>query len=98
MDTKTTESTIYDNVNHPKHYTTNNPTIKVNCPCCGETIVVSIECIDAIRNMPSWKGCAIKYLWREGLKFDASLTDKEKEIEDLNKAIWYINDKIKQLK
>lgn len=86
-----------DNVNHPPHYTINTPKIKVKCDC-GKIIDVSIECIDVIRNMPSWKGNAIKYLWREGLKQDGCLTDIQKEIEDLEKAIWYIKDKIKQLK
>ena len=47
--------------------------------------------------MPTWKGSAIKYLWREGLKKDASLSDKEKEIEDCKKAIWYINEHIEKL-
>ena len=72
-----------DNVNHPKHYTS-HPS--------------RVECIDITRYYPFAVGCAIKYLWRAGLKSDASLSDKEKEIEDLNKAIWYINDRIKQLK
>lgn len=72
-----------DNVNHPKHYTS-HPS--------------GVECIDITRYYPFAVGCAIKYLWRAGLKSDASLSDKEKEIEDLNKAIWYINDRIKQLK
>lgn len=35
---------------------------------------------------------AIKYLWRAGLKYS------DNEIQDLEKAIWYIQDKIKQLK
>ncbi len=35
---------------------------------------------------------AIKYLWRAGLK------DSDNEIQDLEKAMWYINDKIEQLK
>lgn len=86
-----------DNVNHPPHYTTNSPIIKIKC-ACGTIISKPIECIDVIRNMPAWKGNAIKYLWRAGLKKDASLSDTEKEIEDLNKAIWYIEDRIKQLK
>ena len=42
-------------------------------------------------------GNAIKYIRRAGDKQDASLTDNQKEIEDLKKAIWYINDRIKQL-
>ena len=48
--------------------------------------------------MPSWKGNAIKYLWRAGLKSDADLSETEKTIEDLEKAIWYIKDKIKMIK
>ena len=72
-----------DNVNHPKDYTS-HPS--------------GVECIDITRYYPFAIGCAIKYLWRVGLKSDASLSDKEKEIEDLNKAIWYIKDRIKQSK
>ena len=84
-------------VDHPTYYNTNNPTLRVKCKC-GEVIEVSIECIDVIRDMPTWKGNTIKYLWREGLKKDASLSAKEKEIEDCEKAIWYIQDHINQLK
>lgn len=72
----------YDNVNHPKHYNS-HPS--------------GVECIDIVRHHDFSIGNAIKYLWRAGLKNDTSLTKKEKEIEDLNKAIFYINDKIKQL-
>lgn len=86
-----------DNVNHPKHYITNVPIIKITCEC-GKVLEIPVECIDVIRNMPAWKGSAIKYLWREGLKTEEGMTDKEKEIEDLNKAIWYIKDRINQLK
>lgn len=86
----------HNNVNHPSHYNTNNPTIRVKCKC-GEILEVPVECIDVIRDMPTWKGSAIKYLWREGLKKDASLSDKEKEIEDCKKAIWYINEHIEKL-
>ncbi len=86
-----------DAVNHPSHYTTNTPIIRVKCEC-GKVIEVPIECIDVIRNMPSWKGNAIKYLWREGLKEDAELDIKQKTIQDLLKAVWYIKDRIKQLK
>lgn len=75
--------TSHDNVNHPSHYTS-HPS--------------GIECIEITRHYCFDIGNAIKYLWRAGLKKDASLEDKEKEIEDLNKAIWYIKDRIKQLK
>ena len=78
-----TQNYVEDNVNHPKHYTS-HPS--------------GIECIEITRHYCFSVGNAIKYLWRAGLKKDASLEDKQKEIEDLNKAIWYINDRIKQLK
>jgi len=87
-----------DNVNHPSHYTTNLPIKTITCPHCGKKVEVPIECIDVTRNMPFWKGNSIKYQWRTGLKKDASLSDVEKEIEDLEKSIWYIKDRIKQLK
>lgn len=71
-----------DSVNHPSHYTS-HPS--------------GIECIEITRHYCFSIGNAIKYLWRAGLKKEMGLEDKEKEIEDLRKAIWYINDRIKQL-
>lgn len=71
-----------DMVNSPKHYNS-HPS--------------GIECIEIARHYCFSIGNAIKYLWRAGLKKDVSLGDKQKEIEDLKKAIWYINDRIKQL-
>lgn len=85
-----------DSVNHPKHYNTDNPKIRVKCRC-GEILEVPIECIDVIRDMPSWKGNAIKYLWRGGLKKEATLSLTQKTIEDLEKAVWYIQDEINTL-
>lgn len=86
-----------NNVNHPAHYNTNCPIVKVKCSC-EEIIELPLECIDVIRDMPSWKGNAVKYLWRCGLKKEEGMSDVEKEIEDLNKAIWYIKDRIQFLK
>lgn len=57
-----------------------------------------VECIDITRHYCFSIGNAIKYLWRAGLKTEEGLQDREKEIEDLRKAIWYINDRIEQLK
>lgn len=71
-----------ENVNHPQHYN-QHPS--------------GVECIDIARHYPFAIGNAIKYLWRAGLKKDAALEDVEKEIEDLKKAVWYINDRINQL-
>lgn len=71
-----------DKVNNPKHYTS-HPS--------------GIECIEITRHYDYCIGNAIKYLWRAGLKTEQGMQDKEKEIEDLRKAIWYINDKIENL-
>lgn len=51
-----------------------------------------VECIEITKHHDFCIGNAIKYLWRAGLK------DSSKEIEDLEKAIWYINKKIESLK
>ena len=71
-----------DNVNHPEWYTS-HPS--------------GVECIEITRHHCFTIGNAIKYLWRAGLKKDSSLEGNAKEVEDLKKAIWYINDRIKQL-
>jgi hypothetical protein len=73
-----------DMVNHPPHYTW----LKEKC---------GIEAIDITRHLDFDLGNAIKYILRAGHKSDAALDDKAKTIEDLKKAIWYINDKIKML-
>lgn len=57
-----------------------------------------IEAIEIIRHYTFTVGSAVKYLWRAGLKKDEGLEDKEKEIQDLEKAKWYIDDRIKQLR
>ena len=50
-----------------------------------------IECIEITRHHDFAIGNAIKYLWRAGLK------DSDNEVQDLEKAAWYIQDKISQL-
>lgn len=50
-----------------------------------------IECIQITRWRNFNIGNAIKYLWRNGLK------ENNSNIQDLKKAIWYINDEIKRL-
>ncbi len=76
--------TLKDNVNHPSHYTWLKD-------LCG------IEVIDITRHMDFNLGNSIKYILRSGHKKEEGYTDKEKTIEDLKKAIWYINDEIKLL-
>lgn len=72
-----------DMVNHPPHYTS-HPS--------------GVEAITITRHYDFTIGNAIKYLWRAGLKKDQTKKDATKEIEDLEKAIFYINDKINQLR
>lgn len=45
-----------------------------------------VECIDVVEHMPFNRGTAIKYLWRAGQKDD--------EVQDLEKARWYIDREI----
>ena len=78
---KDTKTTVLENdmVNSPNHYVSTSS---------------DIECIDAIRASMTLeafrgycKGAALKYLWR--------YEHKGKQIEDLDKAIWFI-DKLKE--
>lgn len=84
-----------DMVNHPLHYTS-DPS--------------GVECIQITRHRNFNIGNAIKYLWRAGLKLEEAATPIEgvpylaarkvshaKQIEDLQKAIFYINDEIGRL-
>ena len=71
-----------DNVNHPAHYNS-HPS--------------GIECIEIARHHNFNIGNTIKYLWRAGLKSEEGMEDTDKQVEDLNKAIWYIQDEIKRI-
>ena len=70
-------------VNHPVHY---------NADPSG------VECIQIIRHRNHNIGAAIKYLWRAGLKVLGTKSAREAEIQDLEKAVWYIQDEIARLK
>lgn len=72
-------------VDHPSHYTW----LKNKC---------GIEVIDITRHLDFDLGNAIKYILRAGHKSEEGLNDAEKTIEDLQKAIWYLNDEIKLIK
>jgi len=63
----------------------------VNHPPHYASAVPGIECIEVTRHFNFNRGNAIKYIWRAGSK------DKQKEIEDLRKAMWYIEDEIKRI-
>ena len=44
------------------------------------------------------RGSAVKYILRAGLKEEEGYTKEEKEIEDLEKVIWYIAHEVELLK
>lgn len=73
-----------DKVNHPSHYTW----LKELC---------GIEVIDIARHLDFNLGNSIKYILRSGHKKEEGYTNKQKTIEDLKKAVWYLNDEIKLL-
>jgi hypothetical protein len=63
-------------VNHPEYYKKKN----------------GIETIEVIRHYVCNIANAQKYLMRAGDKPEQGMTREEKEIEDLRKALWYIQD------
>lgn len=64
---------------------------QVNHPSHYTSDPSGVECIQITRHRNFNIGNAFKYLWRAGLK------DDKKQIEDLQKAIFYIQDEIKRL-
>ena len=76
-----------ENVSHPSHYTW----LKELC---------GIEVIDITRHLDFDLGNAIKYILRAGKKpiiSKENININKAAIQDLQKAIWYIKDKIKML-
>ncbi len=73
-----------DRVEHPSHYTW----LKEKC---------GIEVIDITRHLDFDLGNAIKYILRSGHKQEEGYTSRQKQIEDLKKAAFYIHDKINVL-
>lgn len=72
-----------EQVVHPSHYAW----LKELC---------GVEPLDICRHLDFNTGNAIKYLLRKG-KIDGNKTKTEKRIEDLRKAVFYIQDEIKLL-
>lgn len=70
-----------ERVNHPKHY--QHPS--------------GVECITIARHHDFNIGNALKYLFRAGLKQEQGISPLDKQIEDLQKAAFYIQDEIKFL-
>lgn len=74
-------------MNHDDCPHSNDP---VNHPKHYTSHPSGIECIDVVEYMSFNLGNAVKYIWRADLKGNA--------IEDLQKAIWYINREIEKRK
>ena len=70
----------------------NNKEEMVNHPKHYNSDLSGVECIEVARYRNFNVGSALKYLWRCGLKNGNS------DIQDLEKAVWYLNDEIKSLK
>lgn len=73
-----------ERVNHPNHYTWLKD-------------LVGIEVIDLTRHFDFDLGNALKYILRAGKKKIATDDEREAMKEDLQKAVWYLNDKINNL-
>ena len=82
-DFKETPINKTEQVSHPSHYAWLKD-------LCG------VEPLDICRHLDFNTGNAIKYLLRKD-KVDGNKTKTEKRIEDLRKAIFYINDEINKL-
>lgn len=61
---------------------------KVNHPNHYNSHPSGIECIQVTEHLNFCLGNAIKYIWRAD--------DKENDIEDLRKAVWYVNREIER--
>lgn len=72
----------FNPVSRPSHY--------------ADTKIQPIEVIDDW-NLDFCLGNALKYIKRAGHKASGTLSIIDKEIEDLNKAVWYLNHKIEVL-
>ena len=61
----------------------------INHPAHYTGVTAGIECIDVARYLNFRLGNALKYVWRAGKKGGCAL-----ELEDLKKALWYLQDSI----
>lgn len=76
---------MIDKVNSPNHYKSDNN---------------KFEVIDIIEffNLNFHRGNVLKYLLRSGKKAEEGYEVTEKEIEDLEKAIWYLRREVKRIR
>ena len=71
----------YEYVNHPSHYNTG-----------GVEAIDVIEAWDLHFNL----GSVVKYISRAGKKPSGSLDRDHKKLEDLEKALWYLNREVER--
>lgn len=69
---------------------TKKATDQVNHPAHYNNHPAGIECIDVVEHFGFNVGNAIKYLWRAELKGN--------QIQDLEKAAWYVQREIERLR
>lgn len=86
-----TKPTVIDGVTYPPSWTAGQKHDPVNHPKHYTSDPSGVECIEITRHRNFNIGNAFKYLWRAGLK------DGNSDIDDLKKAIWYIQDEIERL-
>lgn len=77
-----THSKEDDDINKPRHY--------------ADTKIETIDYIED-KKLDFCLGNVVKYVSRAGKKLINGKTPKESELEDLKKAEWYLNRKIKEL-
>lgn len=65
---------------------------EVDHPVHYNTHPSGVECIEIVRHMGFNLGNVVKYLWRDGIKHS------QVELQDLEKALWYLQDEIKTRK
>lgn len=70
-----------ERVNHPSHYVLPN----------------GLEALDIARYLDFNLGNAVKYIVRAGKKQEEGISVDDKKLEDLRKAVFYLNDEIKML-
>lgn len=68
-------------MNEPVDHPRHYKSINASCSC-GATV----ECIDVVEHMTFNLGNVVKYIWR--------CDSKNNRLEDLQKALWYLNREI----
>ena len=75
-------------VEHPKHYRLEG---------INEVLDVIRYALSEEEYLGFLKGNVIKYVLRSGHKSEEGMSDKQKRIEDLKKAVFYLNDEINRI-